>query len=225
MKKIILYTLSLLVIFYPVLYAQSGSRKIFYRENGPILRKIIIEQATQKIDRNFTKGFFSQYRIGLMGIGVKVGYMGVERAVGSTLGFGCLFNFSIINNILLGTDILYWFYSYKSDDQADRKSDEKVSNMSISAVMKYFFSSEFRQLRPFAGFGLGMILSHVPASHTDARTGTQDKVYEHHLDILVVGGVKYALSHKIAIFGEYRYNIAGYADYWGIYAGMVYNIK
>jgi len=228
MKKLLLFELALFMFVCPLLFPQSVSDEIITQKNYSNIREIIIHQTPEKIytDFNSNTGFLGQSRIGLMGVGLRIGFLDIGGGAGSTVAFGGLFDLGIIiPNLSLETDILYWSKSYQSDYQHDSKSDMKVYSMSVSAVVKYFFFSEIRRLGPYTGAGLGFTFSRESSDFVDPPTGTKDTVYNADLDIHVVGGVKIVLSSKIASFGEFRYNIEGYTDYWGIFTGVVYKLK
>lgn len=228
MKKLLLFGLVLFMFVCPLLFPQSVSDEITTQKNYSDIREVLIHQTQEKIytDFNSKTGFLGQSDLGLMGVGLRIGFLDIGGGAGSTIAFGGLFDLGVIvPNLSLEADVLYWSKSYRSDYQPDSKSDMKVHSMSISAVVKYFFFSEFGQLHPYAGAGLGLTFYRESSDTIDRLTRTRSTVYDTALDIHVAGGVKIALSSKITGFGEFRYNIEGYTDYWGVFTGVVYQLK
>jgi len=166
---------------------------------------------------------FGQDGIGFKGVGAMVGYIDPEGGDNATIAFGGVVDLGFITpNIGLEADILYWSKSY-----GPTNAEWKVSSIGVSAIAKYYFAQQDQQLRPFAGGGLGFNRASASWEYKDPFTGHTEKESDSDTDLAIeiVGGAKYALSPQIDGFGELRYIIAGDWDYWGIFAGIVYNLS
>lgn len=164
---------------------------------------------------------FSQTRLGLFGIGGKIGYIDPAGPENSTLAFGGIIDLgTLTTNLGLEADFVYWSKSYGL-----LGATTEVSSFSLSVGAKYYFTPEGKKLRPFAGGGLGFSRASVKVQlvipWTNRTTSASDTDFTAH----AVGGLKYALSSSIDGFAELRFSIAGDYDYWGVFFGIIFKFK
>jgi opacity protein-like surface antigen len=167
-----------------------------------------------------TSALFGQTDIGFKGVGAKIGFVDPEGTIGSTVSFGAVVDLGIItSNIALDADIMYWAKSYGPGD------DFKVSSIGLSVMAKYLFDIGNDQLKPYSGAGLGFTRTGWSSDYVDPLTGESLDDSDFDLAIHLAGGTKYLLSEQLDTFAEFRYSIAGDADFWGLFVGLVYKLE
>jgi hypothetical protein len=165
---------------------------------------------------------FAASNIGLKGVGAKIGLVGPEGGIGSTIGFGGVVDLGWLTpQIGFEADVLYWSKSYNSGWYSDTY-DVSYSQFSINALAKYYFEQKKgAKFHPYAGGGLGMGFWKVSWPKEANFLGD---VSGSDLVINVLAGSKMALSPTMDGFAEFRYSIGGY-DSWGIFAGVMFKLK
>ena len=165
---------------------------------------------------------FAGSNIGLNGVGAKIGLVGPEGGIGSTIGFGGVVDLGWLTpQIGLEAEVLLWSKSYDSGWYYDTY-EVKYSQFAINVLGKYYFEQKKgSKLHPYAGGGLGMgfwKVSWPEAAHWGGDLSGSDVV------ISVLGGAKMELSPKMDGFAEVRYSLGGY-DFWGAFVGFIYSLK
>jgi opacity protein-like surface antigen len=183
---------------------------------------------------------FSQgTNIGFNGIGGGLGFLdpdGVESTIGIFVraDLGTIFQ----PNIGLAAEILYWGKSWETSGPWGYKAEWSWTNIYLTALAKYHFGDMDAQLVPYAGGGPAFIYwkSSWDETYTDGYPYTAKSVRpsatmspgsssesEIKLGFVLLGGAKYRLSPSLSVFGEFRYTLNG-ADFWGVFAGVMYNL-
>ena len=170
---------------------------------------------------------FGQADIGFKGVGGKLGFIDPGGGIGSTISLGGVADLgTIIPKIALEASITYWGKSWDVIG-----ADWKTTCITIAAIGKYYFSEPDQQLRPFAGAGLGLNYSSfsydTPVFNQQTGTWGTDEKTDSDADIglHMVGGANYRLSDSMDGFAEFRWVNGGDWDYWGIYAGVIFNLN
>ncbi|MBN2321834.1 MAG: porin family protein [Acidobacteria bacterium] len=168
-------------------------------------------------------GVSAKSNIGLMGVGAKVGYLSIDDIDESAIGFGGVVDLGqLMPRLNLEGEVLYWGKSYDYGWGGDAKFSEII----ISALGKYCFPMKGSKMLPYAGGGLGLVLSKFSWDAPAGYSGYVDDSSESETDIgfHLLGGTYYDLSPQMKGFAEFRYTSNG-ADFWGIFAGFIYNLK
>jgi hypothetical protein len=157
--------------------------------------------------------------IGFKGIGGKVGLLGPEGGIGSTIAFGAVVELgTIMPNLAIEAEVLYWSKGY---DYV--YGSWSYSDIIIGALAKYHFSKKSTGMQPYAGGGLGFVM--FKASWDDA-SGYSDYLTDYSstdIGITGLGGIEYPFSPSMKGFAEFRYTIGGW-DFWGIFGGLVFKM-
>jgi hypothetical protein len=176
----------------------------------------------------FAVSVFAKANIGLNGIGAQVGFVSIESSIGSTIGFGAAADLGWLTpQIAFGAELLYWSKSY----DVGAHWDWSYSQIYITALARYFFSQKKgASFSPYAGGGLGLVIGKVSSDYT----GPNEDYYGYYDDtstsstgigIVLLGGAKKALSPKMDGFAEVRYGTGEGADYFGIFAGVIFKLN
>lgn len=167
--------------------------------------------------------------IGLVGVGPEVGFVSIESDVGSTIGFGAAADLGWLTpQIAFGAEVLYWSKSY----DVGAHWDWSYSQIYINALARYFFSQKKgSSFSPYAGGGLGLVIGKVSSDYTGPESDYYGYYYEDTsssetgIGIVLLGGAKMPLSPKMDGFGEVRYSTGEGADYFGIFAGVIFKLN
>jgi hypothetical protein len=186
------------------------------------MKKQIVVIATLAVCLVLGTAAFAKSNIGFKGVGAKIGFVGPEGGIGSTIAFGGVADLGWITpEIGLEADAVYWGKSYNTGFIYDTY-DVKYSQFTISAIAKYYFAQKKgAKFHPYAGGGLGMgfwKLGYPSAAHFTGGVSGSDLV------VSVVGGSKMALSPSMDGFAEFRYSTGGF-DFWGVFAGVIFKLK
>lgn len=175
----------------------------------------------------FTVSAFAQTNISLNGVGAKIGFVDPEN-IESTFGFGAVADLGWITpKIALEGEVLYWKKSY--DEGAHW--EWSYSQLYISALGKYYFEQKKgSKFLPYAGAGIGLVIAKVSSDYSgpsDPYWGGDLNTSESETGIGLhfLGGAKMALSPQIDGFAEARFSTGEGADFFGIFAGFIYQLK
>jgi hypothetical protein len=165
--------------------------------------------------------------IGLKAIGPEAGFVSIESSIGSTIGFGAAADLGWLTpQIALGAEVMFWSKSIAENAY----EDFSYSQIYLNAIARYFFAQKKgSSFQPYAGGGLGLVIAkskfeykgeysdfYHAANYDNSATG---------IGIVLVGGAKMALSPSMDGFGEVRYGTGEGADYFGIFAGVLFKLK
>jgi len=181
-----------------------------------MLRRFIVVAFAVSLCLIVVNPAFSQAKIGLMGVGAKLGFVDPED-VDSVIGFGALADLGTITpNIMLEGNLDYW-----SKSEEGGGTEVSFRDMSLGGTAKYMFKSSNPKLRPFAGGGIAFHFlkgtvksSGFSADNSDAKIG-----------IHLGGGLFYALSPQLDLLADGRYSIVADANQIAIQGGVVYKLS
>jgi hypothetical protein len=157
--------------------------------------------------------------IGFKGIGAKVGLIGPEGGIGSTLGFGAVVELgTIIPNLALEAEVLYWSKGYDYS-----WGSWSYSDIIIGALGKYFFSKKSTGMQPYAGGGLGLAMFKGSWKDNSGYTDYFSDYSSSDIAITGLAGIEYLFSPSMKGFAEFRYTTGGW-DFWGIFGGIIFKM-
>lgn len=162
---------------------------------------------------------YAETNIGFNGIGGRLGYVMPEDPIDNSLAFGAVADLGQLSpDIDFEANLIYW---------SNSEGAWKWSSFQIDAIAKYKIKTDNPDLRPFVGGGLGFHRGAVSWEYTDPWSGKkyEEDNSETDIAIVLVGGAKKQVSDNMDGFAELRYSIAGDFDTFGIYVGVIYNLK
>lgn len=163
-------------------------------------------------------------QIGLNAVGGGIGFVNPSGSIGSTI--------SLAGNAELGTFMndfhlvgftQFWRKSYTEQSLWDWSWSEFI----VGGGAKYYFKMQGMPVKPYAGAGLLLALSHYSWKFTGVSyIWTKEKESSTNFDIgaQIFAGAEYPINPKLTAYGEFRYHTDG-VDFLGIYAGVLYHLK
>jgi hypothetical protein len=153
--------------------------------------------------------------IGFKGLGVRVGYVMPEDPIDATFGFGLQAQLGqIIPEIKVEGMLDYWSKSY---DTGFNSTDASFSAIAIGFLGKYYFDVKGSKILPYTGAGLAV---HFEKAKVSTPFGDVSDT-QTDLGVHFVGGIEYPFSSSWNGVAELKYALSD-ANYFGIYAGMIY---
>jgi opacity protein-like surface antigen len=163
----------------------------------------------------------AEAKLGLESLGATVGMVSPEN-LGSTFGLGAFANLgTIVPDLGLETRVDFW-----SKSESSFGFETSVSDITLGARVKYFFTLEGTPIQPYAGGGLGIHFLHsevtVPpffgappmtASGSDTRIG---------LDL--GGGFTAPVSPRSDLVGEAWYGVVSDFSQLALRVGLSYKL-
>jgi hypothetical protein len=177
---------------------------------------------------------FAQTGLGFYGIGGGIGFVFPEAGIGTTFGIwaraavGSFF----MPNLFFHGDVLFW-----SKGEDETYWEWKWSAFSIMPMATYVFGDLSAPFRPYAGAGLGIVISRIKSEYTGPSTWLPKanpmspmaaEVYSStasgtDLGIRFIGGFEYDLTDALTLVAEGDYHIGG-IDHATIRGGVRYNL-
>jgi len=161
------------------------------------------------------------HTIGFEGFGGKLGLV-LPDVGDNTIGFGAIGDLGTIlptlNALKAEASAEYWGNSY---DYFGGKS--KLSVISVNGTAKYYFTGS--GISPFAGAGLGLVLSRASVEFDQPVFGVSDSSdTDTDIGINLVGGVDIPIGIGMKFVAEGKFSTAG-GDWFQITGGIVVRLK
>jgi len=167
----------------------------------------------------------AQVDIGFYGIGAKLGYIVPEDPIGSTVGFGIQARLgTFMPNLAFDPFLEIWKKGYDSQSNGI-DTDVSYTEYVLGASAKYFFPMT-DMIKPYAGGGLGFVISRSSWEWTNPVTNEQEDDSKSNSDIglHILGGAEMEINDQFDGTFELKYSIDG-ADYFSVFLGAVYKIQ
>lgn len=162
---------------------------------------------------------FAQTKIGLNGIGVKIGFVDPE-GVNSVIGVGALADLGTITpDIMLEGNLDYW-----SKSEGSGGVEVSFRDLILGGTGKYLFKTANPKFRPFASGGLAFHFFKAAVDYSGPALVDADNS-EMKIGIHVGGGLFYNLSPQLDLLADGRYTIVSDASQIALQAGVVYKLK
>ncbi len=186
-------------------------------------KRVLVFAVATLVNFVFAHNILAQAKIGLNGIGIKLGFVDPEGGDNSVIGFGALVDLGTITpDIMLEGNLDYWSKSISSTSSLG-SAEFSLRDLILGGTAKYMFKSGNPKFRPFGSGGLAFHFFKAAVKSTGTFVVSSDNS-EMKIGIHLGGGLFYNLSPQLDLLADGRYSIVSDVSQIALQAGVVYKL-